>query len=382
MNVLHVGLEWFPEQGGGLDRIYYNCTRYLPQVGVNLRGLVVGSSKVLPDSGGRVQAFSVPDAPLWQRWRALRRTMGPLLRAEAVDLVASHFALHTFPVLDQVGHRPLVIHFHGPWALESQAEGSGAIATYAKKQLEQITYRQANRFIVLSEAFRQILHQEYRVPLDRIHIVPGGINVEEWKLDLSPTAARDQLGWPQTRPILLTVRRLVQRMGLENLITAMEQVRHHYPDLLLLIVGKGPLTDALQAQIVQSGLTEQIRLLGYVSEQELKVAYRAANFSVLPTIALEGFGLTVIESLAAGTPVLGTPVGGIPEILRPFCEDLLFEGHTPDQLAQGLLEVLSGKRQLPSRADCQAYVERHYNWHDIAQQIKGVYQAALGDPTL
>jgi glycosyltransferase involved in cell wall biosynthesis len=307
--------------------------------------------------------------------------MGPLLRAGEVDLVASHFALHTFPVLDLVGHRPLVIHFHGPWALESQAEGSGAIATYAKKQLEQITYRRANRLIVLSEAFRQILHHEYRVPLERIHVVPGGINVEEFKLDLSPTAARDQLGWPQTRPILLTVRRLVQRMGLENLITAMGQVRHHYPDLLLLIVGKGPLTAALQAQIEQSGLTEQIRLLGYVSDQKLKVAYRAANFSVLPTIALEGFGLTVIESLAAGTPVLGTPVGGIPEILRPFCKDLLFEGHTPEQLTQGLLEVLSGKRQLPSSTDCQAYVERHYNWQDIAQQIKGVYQAALGDPT-
>jgi glycosyltransferase involved in cell wall biosynthesis len=171
-------------------------------------------------------------------------------------------------------------------------------------------------------------------------------------------------------------------MGLENLIAAMDKVRRQYPDVLLLIAGKGSLAETLQAQIEELGLTEQVRLLGFVSDQDLGLAYRAADFSVVPTVAWEGFGLIVIESLAAGTPVLGTPIGGIPEILRPFSEDLVFEGTSLEQLAQGIIEALSGQRQLPSSKACEAYIREHYAWPAIAQRMKSVYQAALDGKTL
>ena len=377
MKALQIGLEWFPEQGGGLDRVYYDCTRYLPKAGVEIRGLVAGTAGVFKDSGGLVQAFAPPEASLWQRWLGVRQAVQQLLSEEDYDLVTSHFALYTLPVLDKLGSRPLVMHFHGPWALESGIEGNQTIATWLKKILEQTVYQRATDFIVLSQAFRNILHQEYRVPLERIHIVPGGVDIDRFDSNLPRTGARSKLGWPEDRPIIFVVRRLVQRMGLENLISAIAQVRQQYPEVLLLIAGKGVLKPTLQAQIEQLGLVEQVRLLGFVSEQDLGLAYRAADFSVVPTVALEGFGLIVIESLAAGTPVLGTPVGGIPEILQPFSKDLVFEGTSVDQLAQGLLEVLSGKRQLPSSQACRAYVQEHYSWPVIAQKIKEVYQAAI-----
>ena len=98
-----------------------------------------------------------------------------------------------------------------------------------------------------------------------------------------------------------------------------------------------------------------------------------------PTVALEGFGLIVIESLAAGTPVLGTPIGGIPEILRPFSEDLVFEDSSPTKLATGIIEALSGDRTLPSSHDCLEYVKKNYDWQAIAQKIKLVYQSAIDE---
>lgn len=115
----------------------------------------------------------------------------------------------------------------------------------------------------------------------------------------------------------------------------------------------------------------------YVTEEQLPLCYRAANFSVVPTVALEGFGLIVVESLAAGTLVLGTPVGAIPEILRPFSEDLVFAGTQPQQLAQGIIDSLSGDRILPSSQACLEYVQQNYVWEEVSQKIKQVYQSVL-----
>lgn len=377
IKTLQIGEGWFPEQPGGLNRFYYDCTRYLPQAGVEIRGLVTGSSKVCQDSHGQIQAFAPSESPLWQRWYGVRQAFHRLLAEQEYPLVVSHFALYTLPVLDQLRKRPLVTHFHGPWTLESSVESNKSVANKLKKAIEQIAYRRTVNFIVLSKTFRDILHQQYRVPWERIHIVPGGVDMNHFDLTMSRTEVRAKLGWSQDRFIIFTVRRLAKRMGLENLIAAVDKVRHHYPEVLLQIAGKGALASTLKAQIEQLGLTEHVRLLGYVPDEKLALAYRAVDLTVVPTVSLEGFGLIVVESLAAGTPVLGTPVGGLPEILEPFSQNLVFEGYTSEQLAQGMIEALSGQRQLPSSPACQAYIQQNYAWHVIAQQIKSVYQASL-----
>ena len=76
------------------------------------------------------------------------------------DLVAAHFALYTAPLLDLIHRTPLVVHFHGPWALESAVEGSGRISVGAKRMIEQLVYRRAQRVIVLSYAFAELVQKE------------------------------------------------------------------------------------------------------------------------------------------------------------------------------------------------------------------------------
>ena len=377
IKTLQIGLEWFPEQGGGLDRIYYDCTRYLPQVDVEVKGLVAGSSQVAQDTNGQIQAFAPAESSLLKRWWGVNKKFNQLTAREEYDLIVSHFALYTFPLLNHCKNIPLVTHFHGPWALESNVETSKSIAVWVKKELEKICYRRSAQFIVLSKTFRALLHREYHIPLEQINIVPGGVEVDRFKLNLSVNEARTKLGWSQDRPIIFCVRRLAKRMGLENLIAALHQVRQKYPDILLYLAGKGALTEILQQQIAELELTQHVHLLGYIADEELPLAYRAANFSVVPTTAFEGFGLIVIESLAAGTPVIGTPIGGICEILEPFCPDLLFEDASTDKIAQGIIEVLSNQRQLPSQEACRNYVQENFTWHKVAQQIKSVYLKAL-----
>ena len=377
MKTLQIGLSWFNESASGLDRYFYDCYQYLPQADIDVTGLLAGSNKVIQESNGRVEAFASPNDSLIQRWLKMRKVFRQTLTENQYDLVVSHFALYTFPVLNQLNSLPLVTHFHGPWALESDVEIKRPISIWFKKQIEKTVYNRSRQFIVLSQTFRDLLHQEYQVPLDKIQIIPGGVDIDRFNINLSPTEARNQLNWHQDGPIIFCIRRLAKRMGLENLVTAMTQVRSHYPDILLYIAGKGALANTLQTQIAELELTNNVKLLGYIPDEQLPLCYRAANFSVVPTVALEGFGLIVIESLAAGTPVLGTPIGGIPEILRPFSEDLVFEGCNPKQLAQGIIAALSGERILPNSQACLDYVTENYTWSAIAEKIKSVYEKAL-----
>ncbi len=384
MKTLQIGMSWFPEQPEGVSRYYYDCIRNLPNAGVDIQGLVTGSEQAAIATNGQIRAFAPTDASLLTRLQAIRQSVRhQLTSAEAeYDLVVAHFALYAFPILNQLGNLPLVIHFHGPWALESNAENQKTWAILVKKTLEKITYRRASSLIVLSQAFKDLLHQQYTVPLDKIKIIPGGVDLNQFKTDLSPIEARNKLGWQQERTVLFCVRRLVRRMGLENLLTAIDRVRTQYPDVLLYIAGKGALAETLQQRINDLNLTNHVSLLGYLPDEQLPIAYRAANFSVVPSVAYEGFGLIVVESLAVGTPVLATPIGGIPEILQPFCADLLLEDASVEQLAQGIMELLSGKRQLPSSEACQAYVKRNYTWSVIAPQIKSVYEQACGNKVI
>ncbi|PZO43365.1 MAG: glycosyl transferase family 1 [Pseudanabaena frigida] len=377
MKTLQLGTSWFLEEAGGLARVYYGCVNYLPQVGVEVSGLVVGSDRVRQSSAGRVETFAQADSSTWQRSLSLRKAVDRVLASSTYDLVATHFALYTLPAIDRFGKLPLVMHFHGPWALESRAEGGGRLSTCGKLAIEKMVYQRANGFIVLSESFRQILHRTYNVPLEKIFIVGGGIDTKEFDVDLSISQAREKLGWPQDRRIIFCVRRLVQRMGLENLISAIALVKKQHPDVLLLIAGKGAISNMLRSQIQELQLENHVQLLGFVPDSDLAIAYRAAELSIVPTISLEGFGLIVIESLAAGTPVLGTPIGGIPEVLQPFNSDLILEGSTTGQLAQGIIEALSGQRQMPSAEECQAYVRKNYDWQVIARHMKTVYEKVI-----
>ncbi|MGL5834068.1 MAG: glycosyltransferase family 4 protein, partial [Waterburya sp.] len=297
MKILQIGLEWFPEDGGGLDRYYYDCCQYLPQADIEVTGLLAGSEKVTQESRGLIKAFAAPNESLFQRWLKMSRIFHQTFLAGQYDLIVSHFALYTFPVLNQFQNLPLVIHFHGPWALESDVEKPNPVAIWVKKQIEKAVYRRSSQFIVLSQTFRDILHQEYQVPLAKIQIIPGGVDIDRFNINLSPTEARTQLNWHSDKPIIFCIRRLAKRMGLENLITAMTQVRDRNPDILLYIAGKGALADSLQTQIIELELTDNVKLLGYVPDEQLPLCYRAANFSVVPTVALEGFGLIVVESL-------------------------------------------------------------------------------------
>ncbi|MFP6560090.1 glycosyltransferase family 4 protein [Paraburkholderia sp. B3] len=375
---LQIGMHWFPERAGGLDRMYYSLVGALPGAGVHVRGVVAGSPKVAQDSGGAINGFGSAARALPLRLMAARHALRREIRRHRPDVISSHFALYTFPGLDVTRGIPQVSHFQGPWADESFVEGAASLSQRIKHYLEQSVYERSSRLIVLSRAFGDILTKRYAISPERVRVVPGCVDTAQFDPPCTQAEARLKLQLPQGRPIVLAVRRLVRRMGLEDLIDAIAQIRSRHPDVLLLIAGRGRLEAELQQRIDDAGLADNVKLLGFVPDAHLPSLYRAATLSVVPTVALEGFGLITVESLAAGTPVLVTPVGGLPEAVAGLSQNLVLPATGVGAIADGIDAALSGRIKLPDAQTCRDYARNHFDNAVIAKRVAAVYAEAIG----
>jgi len=376
---IQIGLGWFPQQFGGLNKFFYDLWANLPMVDVSAIGMLAGDGKFQADAVKGIHFFASSSDSGLTRYFNSKRVLKRLVGDGPLDCFVSHFCLYTYPNMSLIkkSGKPLVVHFHGPWSQEGEVEGNQVHHSYLKKWIEKSVYTHASKLITLSTAFRDILVKDYRISEDNVHVIPGGVDIGHFYPNLSRKEARDTLNWPKDRPLLFVVRRHVQRMGLENLIDSVAQLKRRFPDILLMIGGKGPLSELLNRKIGELGLQENIRMLGFIPDEILPVAYRASDLSIVPSIALEGFGLIVAESLASGTPCMVTPVGGMPEILREFSPDLILNGNGVENITDGLSGWLSGKLKLPSREECVSYAQSKYNWQTVTGQIREVYDLAI-----
>lgn len=365
-------MGWFGEEPGGLNRMYAGLFSGLTGTGAIVRGLLAGSAPA--DSPDNIVFFAPRSASALSRLKSCRAAVCNALRTDGADVVVAHFAPYALPLLDLLGPRPFVFHFHGPWAGESRAEGDSSLSVAMKRAIEGRVYRRADRFVVLSQAFASILHFQYGVPVGRIFIVPGGVDADRYTVAATRHAARERLGLPQDRPLIVSVRRLIRRVGLEGLVDAMREVRRSAPDALLLIAGRGALAAQLQARIAALGLADHVRLVGFVAEEELPWLYRAADLSVMPSVTLEGFGLPTIESLAAGTPVIVTPVGGLPETVLELDPVLVTANCSAPAIADTLSFALRHLEGLPATDTCTRFVRENFHWPVIARKVLEVYE--------
>ncbi len=236
---------------------------------------------------------------------------------------------------------------------------------------ESVALRTAQRVVVMSDYMRGQLAAVHPRGTPPVVVIPGGVDLRHFRPAEDRMAVRRALGLPADRLLLLTVRDLHPRMGVEALVEAVGAVRETLP-LMLVVGGQGPLRAALEARVNRMGLAGHVRFAGHIAEGDLPRFYQAADCFVLPTRALEGFGLVTVEALACGTPVLGTPVGATPEILTPLARELLSDDASAEALARGLRRVAPLCRDAAFRARCRAYAEARYDWETAVDRLEGL----------
>ena len=393
MNILMVAQVLFPDTIGGAGRYLHDAAMGLKALG---HRVVIFAPQVdgCPPAETREGVEIIRCGPLQAWWQApgtllaIRRRFHELHAQTPFDIIAIH---QPFPALVLLGSSkarrvPWVYHFHSPWAHESRLKytrGLGVPGARIKAALrywvEQAVIGRARRVITLSRWMQQLVVKIHQLPAASVEVISGCVDLERFHPASSRQQVRQQLAVPADKRLLLTVRNLVPRMNLEALIRAVKIVAQSRPDVLLAIAGDGPLKKQLQDEITAHHLTGHVRLLGAVTDEALPRWYQGADLFVMPSKALEGFGLATLEALACGTPAVGTPIGGTKELLSQIDDGLLSAGTDCDAIAALLLGTLN-RLDKPEAFQglsrrCEAFAA-HFSLPVMAQHLEQSYKRA------
>lgn len=233
------------------------------------------------------------------------------------DVIVSHYWLSGL-VGDELSARwglPHITSFHTLAEVKRRAR-PGEVEIPARATSERQIARNVDRIIAWSDHERNLLAELYGADKDRILIIPPGVDTKMFRPH-DKLQSRRKLGLPKDGKILMYVGRVDRLKGIEILIQAVAGMEDE-DDVTLLIIGgtdTDPERHRLKDVVTRLGITERVRFLPSVKQDILPSYYSAADVCVFPSY-YESFGLAALESMACGTPVVASRVGGLPSIIR------------------------------------------------------------------
>jgi glycosyltransferase involved in cell wall biosynthesis len=349
MRILVATDQWSPDVVGGSARVAVDTARALGRRGHEI--VVLAPSR--PELSAVEHDGAVEVRRVLRRGPFPQTVADPLstlraaraVRDRSFDVLLAHQTTGGSGLLAARLGAPLALVFHASAVLEMRflrrsVRGLGRAKLHVLdpmvSALERVATRRSAAILVLSEFSAQLVRARHPSVADRVRVVGGGVD-DVFFDSRDADSCRARFGIP-SGTLVFTARRLEPRMGVDALLEALPLV--HDEQLVLAVAGTGSTRTTLESQVRRLGLQDRVRLLGRVSEDDLRMLYAAADLFVLPTVAYEGFGMSTVEALAAGTPVLGTGVGATPEILEGLGPEFVVSRAEPHALADGIREVL------------------------------------------
>lgn len=282
-------------------------------------------------------------------------------------------------------NKPLVHVIHGTLADEYEQGKQGpqtprgrlanAFMKHQAKQ-EKAMAEKATQIVTISKYSHAKIIEHYGIESEKIRIVPNGVDIEKFKPSDSLNAKLQfRLGQEST---VLFMGSLIPRKGLSYLVKAAEKVVKQHTNTKFVIVGTGPMQGKIEESLAAVGLKNNFVFLGNLKEDQLSVAYNAADVFVLPSIQ-EGQGIVLLEAQACGKPVVAFGIGGVKEAVRPNETGFLLELGDTAGLADRLLELLGDEtlRQKMGLAG-RRFVSENYTWDLCAERMLRIYREILG----
>jgi len=222
----------------------------------------------------------------------------------------------------------------------------------------------ADGVIAVSNAAANFI--EHFTPKKNIVIIPNGVDTDRFN---SPEKSNIT-----EKPTILYVGRLVYRKGLHVLIRAMPYVLRKIPDAQLLIAGNGHMKCLIELLIKRYGLEKHVKLLGFVPDKNLPMLYYMCNVFVLPSLHGESFGVTLLEAMASGKPIVASNVGGIPEVIEDDVTGLLVKKDSEKELADAISKILIDPNLAKILANNARKSVEKYSWTHVTEKVEKVYR--------
>ncbi|MFH1956581.1 MAG: glycosyltransferase family 4 protein [Patescibacteria group bacterium] len=193
----------------------------------------------------------------------------------------------------------------------------------------------------------------------QIEVIPNGVDIERFKIQDSR--------FRNNEITLITTSRLVKKNAVDDVIEAMQYLPEN---LKFLILGTGPLENILKFKIKNLKLDGRVLMLGHIDHEDLPSYLKTADIFIRPSLS-EGMGNSFIEAMAAGVPVIATPVGGIPDFLKDKETGLFCEINNPKSIAEKVKIYLENdglRKKIIKNA--QEMVVKNYDWNLIAKNMR------------
>jgi phosphatidylinositol alpha-mannosyltransferase len=162
------------------------------------------------------------------------------------------------------------------------------------------------------------------------------------------------------------------RKGIEHLLRAFRRVKTAIPNARLILIGEGGLRQKYEAFAARLGLSD-VLFEGYVSDADLPAYYQRADVVCAPSTTNESFGITLVEAMASGTPVVATRMGGYAQVAVHGVNGMLVPPGDPESLAESLQQVLEDSSMRDRLIDGGLTRARDFDWPNVADQILGYY---------
>lgn len=213
----------------------------------------------------------------------------------------------------------------------------------------------------------------------RLRVVHLGTDPHQFRPGIDLTEVRKRFDLPADGARwLLTVARLEPHKGVDTVIAALPAICARAPDVHYAVAGSGAEREQLEKLARTTGVADRVRFLGQVSERDLPALYNLAAVYVGASrrgqgIGVEGFGISLVEALACGLPVVAGDSGGIPDVVRDGETGFLVPPQDPAALTEAVCRVLADP-SLARRigAAGRLSVETHYNWDRVVRDLRAI----------
>ncbi len=209
----------------------------------------------------------------------------------------------------------------------------------------------------------------------RLEIIPNGVDINIFKKNLDNIdKLRSKLEAPLSYIWLITTSRLVEKNGIEDIIKALKYLDKKYK---LFILGTGPLEERLRRITKDLDLEDRVKFLGQKDHKDIPDYINVSKVFIRPSLS-EGMGNSFIEAMAAGIPVIGTRVGGIPDFIKDGETGLFCEVNSPQSIAEKVTEYINNPKRTDKIVEtAQKLVREKYDWDLIAEKMKNIFEKLL-----